>query len=95
MFNNKSFTAMMALLLAVALAQDPPTPEPTTGAVGIFKANAGIARWINPNAFVGITIVLVVFWVCYCVLGMLAQVQTPRIMLEKTIDWGKVERTEE
>ena len=35
------------------------------------------------------------FWVCYCALGMLAGVQTPKIMLEKCIDWGKIEKTED
>ena len=89
---DKSFAAvLMSLMMAVASAQGEPTVEPT----GIFNANTGISMWINPNALVGITIVLMFFWVCYCVLGMLAQVQTPRIMLEKTIDWGKVERVEE
>ena len=88
--SNKSFEAMlMAVLCASASAQE--TEVVTT----IFSANTGISMWINPNALVGITIVLMFFWVCYCVLGMLAAVQTPRIMLEKTIDWGKVERVEE
>ena len=74
---------MMALLSANAEA------------TGIFDANQGISKWINPNAFVGIVLILLFFWVCICVFNMLAQVQTPRIMLEKTIDWGKVERTDE
>ncbi len=90
MFNSKSFAAMMALILASAVSA-----QETTTRTSIFSANTGISMWINPNALVGITIVLMFFWVCYCVLGMLAQVQTPRIMLEKTIDWGKVERVEE
>jgi len=83
----KSLMAMMALMLATVSAQ--------TSVASIYNANTGIGMWINPNALVGITIVLMFFWVCYCVLGMLAQVQTPRIMLEKTIDWGKIERVEE
>ena len=73
---------MMALLSATAQA-------------GIYDANNGIAKWINPNAFVGLVLIILFFWVCTCVLGMLGQVQTPKIMLEKTIDWGKVERTED
>ena len=84
----KSLMALMALMLSAVCAQ-------TTSVQSIYNANTGIAMWINPNALVGITVTLMFFWVCYCVLGMLAQVQTPRIMLEKTIDWGKVERVEE
>jgi hypothetical protein len=78
----KSFAATMALLISNAQA-------------GIFDANAGINQWLGPNCFFGIVFMLIFFWVCYCTLGALAAVQTPRIMLEKTIDWGYVEKIEE
>ena len=78
----KLSAVIMALMMATAQA-------------GIYDANTFISKWINPSALFGIVITIAFFWVCYCVLGMLAQVQTPRIMLEKTIDWGKVERTED
>ena len=78
----KSFAATMALLISNAQA-------------GIYDANTGINQWLAPNCFFGIMFMLIFFWVCYCTLSALSQVQTPRIMLEKCIDWGNVEKTEE
>ncbi len=95
MFSSKSFEAMLMMMATLLCASASAKGDDTETVTGIFSANTGIAMWVNPNALVGITIVLMFFWVCYCVLGMLAAVQTPRIMLEKTIDWGKVERVEE
>ncbi len=63
--------------------------------MGIFSQNTVIGEWINPNAFMGIILILLFFWVTCCSLSMLSDVQTPRIMLEKTLDWGKVEKTED
>ena len=79
-----SIMAVMALLLANAEA-----------ATTIFDANTYISQWINSNALFGIFFMILFFWVCLCVLQALAAVQTPRIMLEKCIDWGKIEQTEE
>ena len=78
-----SIMAVMALLLADAEAKS------------IFDANTFISQWINPNALFGIFFMILFFWVCLCVLQALSAVQTPRIMLEKCIDWGKVEQTED
>jgi len=61
----------------------------------IYDANRSIGTWINPNALVGILFMLIFFWVCTCVLQLLGNVQTPKIMLEKCIDWGKVEKSED
>ena len=79
----KSAATIMALLLA------------NVEATSIYDANTNIGQWINPNALFGITLMILFFWVCLCVFQLLAQVQTPRIMLEKCIDWGKVETTED
>ena len=43
----------------------------------------------------GIFLTVIFFWVASCVFGMMAQIQTPRIMLEKELDWGKVEKVDE
>ena len=83
MMNSPSIAAMMALLFAHVEAK------------GIYDANANISLWINPNALFGIMFMIMFFWVCLCVLGALSTVQTPKIMLEKCIDWGKVEQVEE
>ena len=80
---SPSFAAIMALFLANVEAKS------------IYDANTYISQWINPNALFGIVFMIMFFWVCQCVLGALSAVQTPRIMLEKTIDWGKVETVEE
>ena len=80
---SPSFAAIMALFLA------------TVEAKSIYDANTYISQWINPNALFGIVFMIMFFWVCQCVLSALSAVQTPRIMLEKTIDWGKVETVEE
>ena len=82
---------MLALLVASAEASGVTWREEK----GIYASNTYIAEWINPNAFMGIVIILLFFWVTYCSLSMLSEVQTPRIMLEKCIDWGKVEKTED
>ena len=89
----KSFQAIMmaALIAASALAQS----EPTTTTGGIYDANKNIGSWINPNALTGILLMIMFFWLCQWTLSMLAAIQTPTVMLEKTIDWGKVEKTEE
>ena len=87
----KSFTSLLALLVASAEASGVTWREEK----GIYASNTYIAEWINPNAFMGIVIILLFFWVTYCSLSMLSEVQTPRIMLEKCIDWGKVEKTED
>ena len=94
--SSLSSTAMLMLLAATVSAAG--QVNAATNAVeptGIYKANAGIGQWINPNAFVGIFFTLIFFWVCYCVLQATAAIQTPKIMLEKTLDWGKVEKTED
>ena len=87
----KSFTSMLALLAASAEASG----VQWNTAQGIYSSNTYIGEWINPNAFMGIVLILLFFWVTYCSLSMLSEVQTPRIMLEKCIDWGKVEKTED
>ena len=63
--------------------------------MGIYSANQKIGQWLNPNAFVGIFLTIIFFWIASCVFGMMAQIQTPRIMLEKELDWGKVEKVDE
>ena len=87
-------TVMMALMVA---AQTSPIPAPTADVEysSIFDANKQIGQWINPNALFGIVFMMAFFWVTYCTLGALAAVQCPKIMLEKCIDWGKVEKTED
>ena len=80
---SSSLAAIMALILANAEAKS------------IFDANTYIGQWLNPNALFGIVFMIIFFWVCLCVLQVLAAVQTPRIMLEKTIDWGKIETVDE
>ena len=88
MMNAKTlFTTLMLSLMSAAA--DPQVVK------SIYDANKNIGQWINPNAFMGIVIMIVFFWVCNCVFGALAQVQTPRIMLEKTLDFGKIEKVEE
>ena len=77
-----SFAATMAMLFASANANP-------------YDANMYINQWMGPNCFFGIMFMIIFFWVCQCSLSALSQVQTPKIMLEKTIDWGKVEKTEE
>mmetsp|Transcript_23539 Transcript_23539/g.31574 ORF Transcript_23539/g.31574 Transcript_23539/m.31574 type:complete len:92 (-) Transcript_23539:274-549(-) len=62
---------------------------------GLFSANESINKWINPNAFVGILLTLVFFWVCQCVFSLMGNIQTPKIMLEKELDWGKIEKVDE
>ena len=81
---SATLAAMMALLLANIVE-----------AKSIYDANTGIGMWINPPALFGIVIMILFFWVCQCVFSALSSVQTPRIMLEKTIDWGKIETVEE
>ena len=97
--SSLSSTAMLMLLAAtVSAAGQVNAANAATNAnepMGLYKANAGIGQWINPNAFVGIFFTLIFFWVCYCVLNATAAIQTPKIMLEKTLDWGKVEKTED
>lgn len=84
----KSLLALLMLCAAsVNAATDP--------VVGIYSANAGIGNWINPNALVGIVLMIMIFWVSCCVVGALANINCPRIMLEKPLEWGKVEKTEE
>ena len=61
----------------------------------LYDANKNIGSWINPNALTGILLMIMFFWLCQWTLSMLAAIQTPTVMLEKTIDWGKVEKTEE
>ena len=80
--------ALMMMLLATVQAD-------TASVKTIYDANTYIGEWINPNAVVGITLTIIFFWVCSCVLSATAQIQTPRIMLEKCIDWGKVEKVDE
>ena len=75
---------LMALMMSVTNAQ----------ATETFN-NSGIGEWIAPNALFGLVFTLIFFWVCMCVLQALHAVQTPRIMLEKSIDWGKIEKVEE
>ena len=92
-----SFSTFVAALM-MALATSAQKVLPATDEVRaqtMYDANAKISHWINPNAFVGIVLMIFFFWISYCVFGALAAVQGPKIMLEKTIDWGKVERTEE
>lgn len=84
MIKSATLATMMALFLAS-----------TVEAKSIYDANTNIGQWINPNALFGIMIMILFFWVCQCVLSALGAVQTPRIMLEKTIDWGKIETVEE
>ena len=78
---------LFASLLALVEAQ--------TTVTGIFDANASIRYWINSNAFVGIILTIIFAMVCYIMLQMLSTIETPKILLEKCIDWGKVEKVEE
>ena len=80
--------SVFALLMLVAYAS-------AQQAQGIYAANAGITQWLNPNALVGILLMISIFWISCCVVGCLANINTPRIMLEKPLEWGKVEKTEE
>ena len=91
--------SVMSLLLFAATvsaqAANRQATEETTVVNGPYSANSGIGQWINPNAFTGIFFSLMFFWVCFCVLQATAAIQTPKILLEKTLDWGKVEKTED
>ena len=94
MMSNFSLMGALMLLAAQVNAKVDPAniyiaPE------GIYSANSGIGQWINPNALTGIFFTLMFFWVCLCVLQTTANIQTPKILLEKTLDWGKVEKTED
>ena len=40
----------------------------------IYDANRSIGTWINPNALVGILLMLIFFWVCTCVLQLLGNI---------------------
>ena len=80
--NKAAIAAILALLTVNVEASE-------------VMTNAHIAWWIGPNCLFGIVFMLLFFWVCFCTLQALAAVQTPKIMLEKCIDWGKVEKTEE
>ena len=89
---------LVALLATTALAvkgTGAQLNDDVTPTTGIRDANKNIGYWMGPNTLVGIVFTLLFFWVCQCVLSSLAAVQTPRIMLEKCIDWGKVEKVEE
>ena len=86
---------LLSALMFLAACANAVTEDPSTTATGPYAANAGIGQWINPNAFTGIFFTLMFFWVCYCVLQATAAIQTPKILLEKTLDWGKVEKTED
>jgi len=66
-----------------------------TSATTIYDANTNIGQWLNSSAFFGIFFMIVFFMTCYFVLGLLAQIQTPRILLDKCLDWGKIEKIEE
>ena len=78
-----SLAAMMAMLLVNNVQAGP------------YDANTGINQWIGPHCFFGILFMLIFFWVCQCTLSALSAVQTPKVMLEKSIDWGKVEKVED
>ena len=80
--NKAAIAAILALFIANVEAS-------------VLTKNAEIGWWISPNCLFGIIFMLLFFWVCFCTLQALAAVQTPKIMLEKCIDWGKVEKTEE
>ena len=85
---SASVAATMALIFSTVQAS-------ATDVTSIYDANKNIGQWINPNAFFGIVFMLLFFWVCLCMLQALSAVQTPKIMLDKCIDWGKVETVEE
>ena len=80
--NKAAIAAILALLIANVEASE-------------VMTNAYIGWWVTPNCLFGIIFMLLFFWVCFCTLQALAAVQTPKIMLEKCIDWGKVEKVEE
>ena len=90
---EKVLAVMLAMLQLAAAADD--TAAADQGPMGIYSANQKIGQWINPNAFVGILLTIIFFTTSYCVFGLMAQIQTPRIMLEKELDWGKVEKVDE
>ena len=89
------FERVLAVMLSMASMAAAGQWDPSQGPMGIYSANQNINKWLNPNAFVGIFLMLIFFWVCQCVFGMLGQIQTPKIMLEKELDWGKVEKVDE
>ena len=86
--------AKVLLLLAVLMMVSVEA-QTTDTATGIFKANTYIYYWINPNALVGIALMLLFSMLAYIVLGLIAVIDGPQLMLEKCIDWGKVEKVEE
>ena len=91
---EKLIAAMMALA-TIAEAQSSGIWTVDDGPQGIFAANSNINQWLNPNAFIGILLTIIIFWVTSCVLSLMQDIETPRIMLEKDLDWGKVEKVDE
>ena len=95
MMKSALATTMAAMLVACAEANKAAASAVNAEYDGIFSANKNIGNWINPNAFVGIFFMIMFFWFCMWTLQMLSAIQTPTVMLEKCIDWGKVEKIEE
>ena len=89
------FERVLAAMLLMAQLAEADEWNPNEGTMGIYSANQNISKWLNPNAFVGIFLTIVFFWIAWCVLGLMSQIQTPKIMLEKELDWGRVEKVDE
>ena len=92
---------MLAALVAIVSAADDTTYQPTVIINNVAAdnypgrlSNVFIGGWIQPNCFMGIAFTL--FFIAFFSLGitMLHQIQTPLIMREKTLNWGKVEEAE-
>ena len=75
-------------LAAVASAQTDETVQ------SLALNNMYIGNWVQPNAFMGIAIMLLFLSFFYLGIVMLAQIQTPLFIREKTLNWGIVEEAE-
>ncbi len=91
----KSMKSLMALVLAALIAvAESQFVGNSTKALPTQLNNARIGKWLQPNCFMGIMIMLFFFFVFYFGIVMLHQIQTPLIIREKTLNWGVVEEAE-
>ena len=86
------FEKVLAALMALVVFAEATDEESYKG---IFSANENINQWVNPNAFMGIFLTIIFLMTVTCVLGLMHDINTPRMMLEKDLDWGKIERVED
>ena len=80
---------MAALLQMVSAAEDQTITYPP----GLLT-NATIGMWIQPNCLFGIVFFLMFTMVFYFGISQMAQIQTPILLREKTLNWGRIEENE-